>query len=66
VPPANDPTEYALADTEYALQKLKGYYDSVPDNTLNDKDAYIYTFYLEHQFEKLHKLAEETDEDLEP
>jgi len=64
--PANDPTEYALADTEYALQKLKGYYDSVSDNTLNDKDAYIYTFYLEHQFEKLQKLAKETDEDLAP
>jgi len=62
--PANDPTEYALADTEYALRKLKGYYDSEPANSLNDKDAYIYTFYIESQFEQLRKLAEETDEDL--
>jgi hypothetical protein len=62
--PANDPTECALVDTEYALGKLKGYYDSASENYLNDKDAYIFTTYVESQFEQLKTLAAETDEDL--
>ena len=57
--------ERELQDTEYALQKLKGYYDSAADNTLNDEDANIYTCYLERQFEQLKKLASEVDEEFQ-
>ena len=63
--PASDVIERDLQGTEYALQKLKGYYDSAPDNNLNDKDAYIYTFYLRHQFEQLKKLASEVDQEFQ-
>jgi hypothetical protein len=63
--PASDVIEHELQNTEYPLQNLKGYYDSAPDNTLNDKDAYIYAFNIRHQFEQLKKLAKEVDEEFQ-
>ena len=63
--PASDGIEHELQATEYPIQKLKRYYDSAPDNTLSNKDAYIYAFYIRHQFEELKKLAKAVDEEFQ-
>ena len=63
--PASDVIEDDLQDTEYPLQKLKMYYDSAKGHTLNNKDAYIYVFFVKHQFEKLRTLAQEVDQDFQ-
>jgi hypothetical protein len=61
--PAYRGAEIDLEDTQYPLSELAKFMTGAVDNTLNAKSANIFVFFLQHQFEKLRKMAQDFDEE---
>ena len=60
-----DSIDYCLDNIAYPLQELTKYFDSDPDNSLNDKSALIFAFYLYEQMKELLEISRELDEEIE-
>jgi hypothetical protein len=48
---------------EYAISKIKQYFDDSSELKLNEKDAYIYLSFLKTQIKQLEQTAKEIDDD---
>ena len=57
---AYDWLKYHIELIEYPLERLKNYFYKIED-VPNDKDAYIYIFFLEKQFKEIVQMAREID-----
>ncbi len=57
--------EEEIGYIEYPLTQLKLFFTDSPDNTLNDKDARIFTAYVKFAAQRLIGMAEEVDRDYE-
>ena len=56
--------DYALDDLGYALRELKRFFKSRKAGQtadMNDKDAYIFAYFIEGKVETLREIAEELD-----
>ncbi|RMG19551.1 MAG: hypothetical protein D6732_29710 [Methanobacteriota archaeon] len=60
---------YDLGDdfewTEYALTKIRQYFDGTGEPSLNEKDAYIYLTFVRKKLRDLQTIADEIDADYE-
>ena len=61
--PAYHGAEIDLEDTQYPLSELAKFMTGGADNTLNTRSANIFVFFLQHQFDKLRKMAQDFDEE---
>jgi hypothetical protein len=52
---------YELID--YSLKRLESYFKG--DDSINEKDAYIYASFLSHQLKSIREIAKELDEQYE-
>lgn len=52
---------YELID--YPLKRLKSYFNG--DDSINEKDAYIYASFLSNQLKSIQEIAKELDEEYE-
>ncbi|MFA6596936.1 MAG: hypothetical protein WCS69_04370 [Ignavibacteriaceae bacterium] len=57
---AYDWLKYHIELIEYPLERLRNYFYRI-DDVPNDKDAYIYIFFLEKQFKEIVQMAKEID-----
>jgi hypothetical protein len=60
---AHDSINYELSLIEYPLGELRAFFDSPQESKLNNKDAYIFMFFVSRHIDGLIKIAEEIDEE---
>lgn len=63
--PAYEHAAYEIEDTTYALDELAKYFDHEKESKLNDRDANIYTCFLNKQLEMLEEIAKSIDDKYE-
>jgi hypothetical protein len=59
---AYDSILYLLKLIEYPLMKLSNYFTKTMHSSINEKDAYIFAFFIERHIEELKAMAMEIDE----
>lgn len=59
----SDSINFHYEQLEYPMEQLASYFNN--DSVLNEKDAYIFTSFVEKQFSELLVIAKEIDEDYE-
>ncbi len=58
---AYDSILYLLKLIEYPLMKLSNYFTNTMHSSINEKDAYIFVFFIERHIEELKAMAMEID-----
>jgi hypothetical protein len=54
---------YNLELVNYPLQELKKYFCTPDETHINERDAYIFAYFVKQQIEGLFKIAKELDEE---
>lgn len=61
----NGSVDYHYELIAYPISEIKAYFDGTPETKLNDKDVYIFAFFVFEQIKALEIIAKEIDEEYE-
>jgi len=55
--------EYSINELDYPINEIKKYFEEPSESKLNDKDVYIFTYFIDKKIDYLQQIAKEIDEE---